>query len=144
MLVSVVALVHEFNRKNSREVEKTSFETLSWTQWHPGIVELHQKRGKAVWLHFHANYDISGIINRRRLLGNPDVVADLYSQEVVMVEANWGWGHPDVQKELKRMGGWTVPYDLVIPADSSKPLIRLPPILEADDFRKALRLARID
>ena len=145
--LALMALVPLWVIQNDRqEAEERLAKELEWVEWYPGVLELNRKRGKVVWMHFHAPWDLSGEINKQRVLQDSELVDELKRQDVVLVSVNCKFpgclqSESPTFAELKRMGGFTVPFDLIAPRNQSDPLIKLPEVLEPGDVREALRLA---
>jgi len=139
VLMAVVPfwVVHEGRKFEEQQLEKD----LVWVEWYPGVLELSRQRGKIVWLHFESGWDIWGMINRERILRDPEIVKELKRQDVVLVSVDCTTPRPEITAEMERLGRSHLPFSAIAPKDASVPLIALPDLVEPDDFSEALRIA---
>lgn len=133
-----LAVVETESVASDREGKGAICEIL-WQKWTPGAVERERTNGRAVWLHFAADWDIGTAINEKRIFSDPKVMQRLVDAKVVLLEADLTDHDPEVSEELRKYGRLTTPTDLVFSKNPS-----LPPVILSEFFTVKEALKAID
>ncbi len=114
---------------------------MLWQKWSPGLVERERAHGRAVWLHFSADWDLLSKLNEKRIFEDQEVMRKLVDTGVAFIWADLTERDPEVEAELKRYGRVTVPTDLLFPGDPDRPMITLSEVISKEEALRALTQA---
>ncbi len=111
---------------------------IEWRKWEPDCFEKARLEGKVVWLNFKADWGLISQVNEARVLGDPLVREKLTQHEVIMIKADHTSRDPAIAAELKRFGRFSIPTDILAPADPNAEWVILPELLGPKVFLKGL------
>lgn len=132
-----LAVVDAEPTKSPRAGEEAVYEIL-WQKWSPGLVERERAHGRAVWLHFSADWDLLSKFHEKRIFEDQEVMRKMVDTGVELIWADLTERDPEVEAELKKYGRLTVPTDLLFPGDPDRPLITLPKVISKEEALRAL------
>ncbi len=110
--------------------------TDAWQAWEPGRVEQLLASGRPVFVDFTAAWCVTCQYNKKTVLQNPDVLADLASRDVALLRADWTRRDPAITTALAALGRNGVPL-YVLYSSGAQPRV-LSEILSPSEVRKAL------
>ena len=114
---------------------------IEWRKWEPGSFNKARLEGKIVWLRFTADWGLVSKANEYRIMNDQRVLDKLTELEVIMVLADHTMREPAITEELKSFGRFSIPTNIMAPADPEAEVIILPEIVSPDVFLSALEQA---
>ena len=110
---------------------------LVWEKWTQSMQDELLGEGRAVYVDYTAKWCLSCQVNKR-VYTEPEIIALLKEQEVVLLRADWTQKGADILHSLQSLGREGVPLNVFYPRDSADEPILLPEILTADSVLQAL------
>jgi len=107
-----------------------------WQSWAPGKVEAELAAGRPVFVDFTAAWCITCQYNKKTVLSNADVLADMRTHKVTMLRADWTRRDPAITVALEALGRTGVPVYVL--HQSGKPPVVFSEILDVQALRSAL------
>ena len=109
---------------------------VTWQDWAPGRVEQILASGRPVFVDFTAAWCITCQYNKKTVLSNETVLADLAAKKVALLRADWTLRDPAISAALAQLGRSGVPV-YVFYRRGSPPTV-LSEILAVDEVRSAI------
>lgn len=107
-----------------------------WAAWSPTAVTELNRQGRGVFVDFTAAWCVTCQYNKHNTLGDPSLMADMSSQNIVRLRADWTRRDPAITAALAALGRNGVPtYALYLPG---KPPVVLSEILTVAEVRAAI------
>ena len=114
----------------------TASSTALWQAWAPGKVEAELAAGRPVFVDFTAAWCITCQYNKKTVLGNADVLADMRAHHVTLLRADWTRRDPAITVALEALGRSGVPVYVLHQA--GKAPVVFSEILDAQVLRASL------
>jgi thiol:disulfide interchange protein DsbD len=111
--------------------------TGRWQPWEPGRVEQLVAGGQSVFVDFTAAWCVTCQVNKKAVLGQADILADLDAKKVVTLRADWTRRDPAITAALAQLGRNGVPV-YVVYKPGSAPVV-LSELLSVDEVRAVLQ-----
>ena len=84
---------------------------------------------------------MTGHVNKRRVFSDDDLLQTLARHRVFLIKADHTNLDEEITKELKKYGRFSIPTNLIFPADPEKEMIVLPELLTPEIVMAALNQA---
>jgi thiol:disulfide interchange protein DsbD len=110
-----------------------------WQPWSAARVAELNAEGRAVFVDFTAAWCVTCQLNKRTVLNDAALMAEMEAQEVVLMRADWTRRDAAISAELTRLGRNGVPVYAVYRSASQSPTL-LPEILTVQAVREAIAL----
>ena len=108
----------------------------TWQPWAPGKVEAELAAGRPVFVDFTAAWCITCQYNKKAVLNNAEVLADMRTHKVTMLRADWTRRDPAITVALEALGRSGVPV-YVLHQPGKAPIV-FSEVLDTKDLRSAL------
>lgn len=108
-----------------------------WQTWSPQRVAELNAQGRPVFVDFTAAWCVTCQINKRMVLSDPQLLADLALHKVALLRADWTRRDPMITAELARLGRSGVPVYALYRNGASQPHL-FGEMLRAQDVRSAI------
>ena len=107
-----------------------------WMPYSDAAMQTHLAQGKTVFVDFTAAWCVSCLVNKKLVLGQPEVLAHFKRAGVVMMRADWTRPNAEISAALSRLGRSGVPVYLL--QRPGQPPQLLPEVLTAGLVHEAL------
>ena len=107
-----------------------------WTAWQPGSVERITASGQAVLVDFTAAWCVTCQYNKKVVLSDKQVLADLQTKNVALLRADWTKRDPAITAALAQLGRNGVPVYVFYKAGQAPQL--LSELLDVNEVRAAI------
>ena len=124
------------NNVNNGTSSNTS--DMRWQPWSPARLDVLRAQGRPVFVDFTAAWCVTCQYNKKTTLANPTLLADMASQNVALLRADWTRRDPAITAALAALGRNGVPV-YVVYKPGQAPVV-LSEILSVAEVRTALNL----
>jgi thiol:disulfide interchange protein DsbD len=112
-----------------------------WIAWEPGLVEAKRAEGELVWLQFASDWDLTGHVNEKRLFSDDEFLKTLAEYRVFLIKADRTDVSQPMHEDLQKYRQFSVPANLIFPADPEAEPIILPELISPEIAIEALDCA---
>ncbi len=125
------------NKASSQTVSNSSTRPidLNWGTWSPDAQAAALAAGKTVYLDFTARWCATCQVNKR-VYHQPDVIAALQQNNIVLLRADWTKKDPLIAQELKKYGREGIPFNVLL--KPNQPPIIFSELLTGNEIVNAL------
>ncbi|MEN8774381.1 MAG: hypothetical protein ABF381_00745 [Akkermansiaceae bacterium] len=114
---------------------------VEWIPWEPGLVEKKRSEGEVVFLLFKVDWDLTSMVNEKRLFNSDAFVGKLEEYRVVLIKADFTDQDPKIRDELVKYGGMILPKSVIFSSDMRGEPIILPELLTPEIVIEGLNRA---
>lgn len=140
ILICLIGAVAIFPWKSMQSMPMTdglaSAQHGIWEAYDSQKLAMHLSRGKTVFVDFTAAWCLSCQVNKKLVLGNPEIEKAFQDAGIITMEADWTNENPEITKELRRLNRSGVP---VYAFYRGEKIELLPEILTTEMVLKAIR-----
>ena len=134
----VLKPLDEPDLNNATSSTSSTLSDMRWQPWSPARLELLRAQGRPVFVDFTAAWCVTCQYNKKTTLANPALLADMATQNVALLRADWTRRDPAITAALAALGRNGVPV-YVVYKPGQAPVV-LSEILSVAEVRAALAL----
>jgi thiol:disulfide interchange protein len=134
----VLKPLDEPDLNNATSSTSSTSSDMRWQPWSPARLELLRAQGRPVFVDFTAAWCVTCQYNKKTTLANPALLADMATQNVALLRADWTRRDPAITAALAALGRNGVPV-YVVYKPGQAPVV-LSEILSVAEVRAALAL----